>query len=93
MGFMIGVRSARRRLSTLLVAFALAAGVLLLLQQQAHAAPQAVAGGAAQIGGLISSLLCPILLAIRNAFTGGFFDFVAEILNQFLVAFGCAPSG
>jgi hypothetical protein len=90
-------RSNRRRLSTLLVAFALVAGSLLLIQQQqAGAAPAASAATAvsAQFGDLFHSIVCPILLAVRNAFAGGpFGDFVTTLLNQFLVAFGCAPSG
>ena len=86
----------RKRLATLLVAFALVAGSLLLVQQQASAAPAPAV--TAQIGGdfgnFFQSIVCPILLSIRNAFSGGFFgDFVTPIINQFLVAFGCAPSG
>ena len=100
-------RSTRTRLSTLLIAFALMAGSLLLIQQQADAAPASAAAAAvvalpgvdaAQFGGdigeLIRSIVCPILLAVRNAFADGpFGGFVTQILNQFLVAFGCAPSG
>jgi hypothetical protein len=97
--------SVRTRLSTLLVAFALVAGSLLLIQQQADAAPASAAAAvvalpgvdAAQIGDigdLIRSIVCPILLAVRNAFDDGpFGGFVTPILNQFLVFFGCAPSG
>jgi hypothetical protein len=99
------VRSTRTRVSTLLVAFALLAGSLLLVQQKADAAPAGAAAvvalpgaGAAQIGGdfgeLFRSIVCPILLSVRNAFADGpFGGFVTQILNQFLVAFGCAPSG
>ena len=101
------VRSTRTRVSTLLVAFALLAGSLLLVQQRAEAAPAAAAAAAvvalpgadaAQIGGdfgeFFRSIVCPILLAVRNAFADGpFGGFVTQILNQFLVAFGCAPSG
>jgi hypothetical protein len=88
--------SLRKRLATVLVAFALVAGSLLLVQQQASAAPAPAV--TAQIGGdfgnFFQSIVCPILLSIRNAFSGGFFgDFVTPIINQFLVAFGCAPSG
>ena len=89
------VRSTRMRLFSLLVAFALIAGTLLLIQQRADAAPARPAAAAtAQFGDVISSIVCPILLAVRNAFSGGIFgDFVTPLLNQFLVAFGCAPSG
>ncbi len=90
------LRSTRTRLFAVLVAFALIAGSLLLIQQQASAAPAPAV--TAQIGGdfgnFFQSIVCPILLSIRNAFSGGFFgDFVTPIINQFLVAFGCAPSG
>ncbi len=89
------VRSTRMRLLSLLVAFALVAGTLLLIQQRADAAPATPAAAvSAQFGEAFSSIVCPILLAVRNAFSGGFFgDFVSPLLNQFLVAFGCAPSG
>jgi hypothetical protein len=95
------VRNTRMRLSSLLVAFALVAGSLLLIQQRADAAPAAVAAavalpgaGAAQLGDLIQSIICPILLAVRNSFASGpFSDFVTPLISQFLVAFGCAPSG
>ena len=85
----------RKRLATLLVAFALVAGSLLLVQQQASAAPApAVTAQIGDFGDFFRSIVCPILLSIRNAFSGGFFgDFVTPIINQFLVAFGCAPSG
>ena len=100
------IRSTRTRLSTLLVAFALVAGSLLLVQQGAEAAPASSAAAvvalpgvdAAQIGGdfgdFFRSIVCPILLAVINAFDDGpFGGFVSQILNSFLVAFGCAPSG
>lgn len=89
------VRSTRTRMFSLLLAFALIAGTLLLIQQPAGAAPaQAATAVTAQFGDLFSSIVCPILLSVRNAFSGGIFgDFVTPIINQFLVAFGCAPSG
>jgi hypothetical protein len=89
------VRRVRTRLLSVLLAFALMAGTLLLIQQRADAAPARPAAAAtAQFGELFSSVVCPILLAVRNAFSGGIFgDFVTPLLNQFLVAFGCAPSG
>ncbi len=93
----------RVRVSSLLVACALTAATLLLVQHRAEAAPAtAVAaasivaptldGASAQIN--FAAIVCPILLAIRNAFANSpFFSFVDAILNQLLVFFGCAPSG
>jgi hypothetical protein len=82
-------RSTRRLVVALMVAFALAAATLLVMQQQPAEAQ--IGGG---LGNLFQSIVCPILIAIRNAFAGGpFGDFVTTLLNQFLVAFGCAPSG
>lgn len=97
------VRSTRLRLSSILVAFALLAGSLLLLQQRADASP-AGAGptaavvvpgvDAAQITINIQAIVCPILISVRNAFANGpFGGFVAPILNQLLAAFGCTASG
>ena len=97
------MRSTRLRLSSFVVAFALVAGSLLLIQQRADAAPAssavsaAVAGAAldgvqAQLGNF-SSIVCAILLAVRSAFAGFFGGFVTPIIDSLLVAFGCAPSG
>lgn len=97
-------RGTRLRLSSLLIAFAMLAGSLLLVQQQADAAP-AVAGpvaavaapaldAAAQININIQAIVCPILFSVRSAFAAGpFGGFVTPILNQLLVAFGCTASG
>ena len=96
------VRGTRLRLSSLLIAFAMLAGSLLLVQQQADAAPAgagpvaAVAApgldAAAQIN--IQAIVCPILFAVRDAFDDGpFGGFVTPILNQLLAAFGCTASG
>lgn len=96
------VRGTRLRLSSLLIAFAMLAGSLLLIQQRAEAAPAgagvvaAVAVPAldapAQIN--IQGIVCPILFSVRNAFASGpFSGFVTPILNQLLVAFGCTASG
>ena len=99
-------RGARLRVSSMLIAFAMLAGSLLLIQQRADAAPAgsgpvaavAVAGldAAAQIdvGALIRSIVCPILFAVRDAFDDGpFGGFVTPILNNLLAAFGCTASG
>jgi hypothetical protein len=88
----------RLRLSSVLVAFALLAGSLLLVQHRAEAAPSAPVAAAiaapavaAQIN--FQAIVCPILISIRNAFaTSSFFSFVQPILNQLLVGFGCQPS-
>lgn len=97
-------RSTRVRVASLALAMLLAAGALLLVQQRADAAPggaavaASIAGGDAvtaqiDIGALIRSIVCPILVAVRNAFAGTpFFGFVEAILNQLLVSFGCTPS-
>lgn len=96
------VRGARLRVSSLLIAFAMLAGSLLLIQQRADASPAsagpvaAVAapapGAPAQIN--IQAIVCPILFSVRNAFAAGpFGGFVTPILNQLLAAFGCTASG
>ena len=101
------VRGTRLRVSSLLIAFAMLAGSLLLIQQRADAAPVSsgpvaavVAPGldaSAQIGDIgafIRSIVCPILFSVRAAFAGGpFGGFVTPILDQLLVAFGCTASG
>lgn len=100
------VRGTRLRVSSLLIAFAMLAGSLLLIQQRAEAAPTgagpvaAVAApaldAAAQIdvGGFIRSIVCPILFSVRDAFDDGpFGGFVTPILNNLLAAFGCTASG
>ena len=92
------------RVASLVMAMLLASGTLLLVQQRADAAPAgaavaaSIAGGTGataqiDIGALIRSIVCPILIAVRNAFAGTpFFSFVQPILNQLLVFFGCTPS-
>ena len=97
-------RSTRLRVASLALAMLLAAGTLLLVQQRADAAPAgaavaaSIAGGDSvtaqiDIGNLIRSIVCPILVAVRNAFDDSpFFGFVEPILNQLLAFFGCTPS-
>jgi hypothetical protein len=86
----------------LLIAFAILAGSLLLIQQRADASPASAgpvaavvapaAGTTAQIN--IQAIVCPILFSVRNAFASGpFGGFVTPILNQLLAAFGCTASG
>ena len=96
------VRGTRLRLSSLLIAFAMLAGSLLLIQQRADAAPAGAgpvaavavpAHDAAQIIN-IQAIVCPILFSVRDAFDDGpFGGFVTPILNQLLAAFGCTASG
>jgi hypothetical protein len=98
-------RSTRLKVSSVLIAFAVLAGSLLLIQQRADASPAGagpvaavVAPGvdAAQIdvGALIRSIVCPILFSVRDAFDDGpFGGFVTPILNNLLAAFGCTASG
>lgn len=96
-------RSTRVKVASLALAMLLAAGALLLVQQRADAAPvgavaASIAGGDSvtaqlDIGALIRSIVCPILIAVRNAFADSpFFGFVEPILNQLLAFFGCTPS-
>jgi hypothetical protein len=101
------VRGTRLRLSSLLIAFAMLAGSLLLIQQRADAAPAgAVAAAVAlpaldapaqiniDVGALIRNIVCPILFSVRDAFDDGpFGGFVTPILNNLLAAFGCTASG
>ena len=97
-------RGTRLRVSSLLIAFAMLAGSLLLVQQRADAAPASagpvaavaapVLDSAAQININIQAIVCPILFAVRDAFDDGPFGaFVTPILNQLLAAFGCTASG
>lgn len=98
-------QSARVRLVSLAMALLLAAATLLLVQDRADASPASAPAAAAAIAGaggvtaqidiqgLIQSIVCPILLAIRNAFAQSpFFGFVEPIINQLLAVFGCTPS-
>ena len=97
-------RSMRVRVSSLVVAFALVAATLLVVQQRADAAPASPSAAASIVVPTLdgvsaqiidfAAIVCPILLAIRAAFHHTvFFGFIDAILNQLLVAFGCAPSG
>ena len=96
-----GSRSTQLRLTSLVAALALVLAMFVLVQQPADASPAAgsVAASVALVGGDdaaqidIRQIVCPILLAVRNAFAASpFFSFVAAILNSLLVGFGCAPS-
>lgn len=102
-GAIVGGRSTRMRVSAVLAALALVLTMFVLVQQRADAAP---AGGAAVAAASVASvgaadaaqinfnqIICASLLSIRNSFANSpFFAFVAAIINQFIVAFGCAPS-
>lgn len=92
--------SPRMRISSLIVALALALGAFVLVQHRAEAAPVkaavatagvAAVGSQAQIdvGALIRSIVCPILLALRNGPLGSLIGFV---INPLLAAFGCTTS-
>ena len=100
------VRGTRLRVSSLLIAFAMLAGSLLLIQQRADAAPAGAGPVAAvvapgldasaqiNVNTFIQSIVCPILFAVRDAFDDGpFGGFVTPILNNLLAAFGCTASG
>jgi len=96
-----GNRSTQMRLTSLLAALAIVLAMFVLVQERADAAPAAasVAASVALVGGADAAqidfrqIVCPILLAIRNAFAASpFFSFVVGILNTLLVRFGCAPS-
>ena len=101
LGGSAAVRSTRVRLASLAVAVMLVAITLFLVQQPADAATAsapvaaAIAGAdsvTAQIS--FSAIVCPILLQVRNTFASSpFFAFIQPIINQFLVLFGCSPSG
>jgi hypothetical protein len=93
-------RTLRLRVAAVIAAFALTFAMLVLVQDRADASPASgsvaaavvVSGpGAAQLE--IGAITCPILLAVRAAFANSpFAGFVVPILNQLIVAFGCAPS-
>ena len=93
--------STRKRVVALVAAVTLVFAMFVVIQS-VDASPagagivsSASVGGddAAQLQGFIAQIVCPILLAIRNAFASTpFAGFVNPILNALLVAFGCAPS-
>ena len=97
-----GGRSTRMRVSAVLAALALVLTMFVLVQQRADAATgggsAAVAASVASVGAPdaqinFNQIICASLIAIRNSFANSpFFAFVAAIINQFIVAFGCAPS-
>jgi hypothetical protein len=93
------MRTLRVRVGAVIAAFALMFAMLVLVQDRADASPAASAPAAAVIVGAgsaqinISAFVCPTLLAIRAAFANTpFAGFVTPILNNLIVAFGCAPS-
>ena len=88
-------RTLKVRVGAVIAAFALVFAMLVLVQDRADAAPAArgpvAAAVAPQIN--IAAIVCPTLLAIRAAFANTpFGGFVTPILNNLIVAFGCAPS-
>ena len=89
----------RRRVTALIAALALVLAMFALIQHfDASPAGAGIAasadvgdGNAAQID--IRQIVCPILIAIRNAFANTpFGGFVTPILNAIIQAFGCSPS-
>lgn len=99
----VASRSLGLRASSVIAALALVLAMFVLVQQRADASPvgpsvaaavvvpAAVAGVAAQID--IRQFICPILIAVRNAFASSpFFSFVAAAINPLLIAFGCGVS-
>jgi len=97
----------RLRVASVIAALALVFAMFVIVQDRAEASP--ASGGAAiaasiasfggvdaaqiDVGALIRSIACPILIALRNAFSGSpFFSFVTPVLNSLIVGFGCAPS-
>lgn len=95
-------RGLRLRASAVIAALALVLTMFVVVQQRAEAAPSpapvaaalavpAAAGVAAQID--IRQFVCPILIAVRNAFARSpFFSFVAAAINRLIVRFGCGVS-
>lgn len=93
----VRTHSTRTRVAAMVAALLLMLTMFALVQHvdtsPAGASPAAVSVGVdnAQIN--IGQIVCPILIAIRNAFASTpFAGFVTPILNSLLAAFGCAPS-
>lgn len=79
-GLSVG-RSRQVLAATVFAAFALVLAWFVLVQSPAEA----------QID--FRQFVCPILLAIRNSFANSpFFGFVAPVIDQLLLAFGCGVS-
>lgn len=98
---LVASRSMRTRAFSVVAAFALVLATLVLVQHRADAAPasSAVVASVAAVGGAvvaqidIRSIVCPILLSLRNAFaTSPFFAFILPTLNALIAGFGCSPS-
>jgi hypothetical protein len=93
-------RTLKVRVGAVIAAFALMFAMLVLVQDRADAAPATGAVAAAVVAPAatnaqinIAAIVCPTLLAIRAAFANTpFGGFVTPILNNLIVAFGCAPS-
>ena len=95
--------SMRKRVVALVAAVTLVFAMFVVIQSVdassagAGVVSTASVGGndAAQVNipGIIAQIVCPILIAVRNAFASTpFAGFVNPILNSLLAAFGCAPS-
>jgi len=88
-------RTLRVRVGAVVASFALVFAMLVMVQDRADAAPVSNGAVAAAVAPQINiqSIVCPTLLAIRAAFANTpFGGFVTPILNNLIVAFGCAPS-
>ena len=90
--------SRRLRAGAVIAAFALLLTLFVLVQQPADASTHASVAAASVAPDVSSQIdirqfVCPILLAVRNAFASSpFFSFVAAAINPLLVAFGCTVS-
>ncbi len=96
-------RSFGLRIGSVVAGLALVFAMVVLIQHRADAAPAGGASVTASVGGAaigeaaqivdFRQIVCPILLAVRNAFAGSpFFAFIGGIINQLLVGFGCTIS-
>lgn len=102
-GWVVDPARPRTRLSAIVVAVALVAATFVVAARPADAspvrAPVAAAVAAPVAGSAVSAqiqfgqFVCPILLAVRNAFASSpFFSFVVAAINPLLIRFGCIPS-
>lgn len=96
----VGVQSRRMRVTAMIAALVLVLGIFVLVQHANTSPAGASVAASASVAGVdnpqiidFRQIVCPILIAVRNAFASGpFGGFVTPILNALLQAFGCAPS-
>jgi hypothetical protein len=90
--------SRRLRAAAVIAALALVLTLFVLVQSPADASTHASVAAAAVAPDVsaqidIRQFVCPILIAVRNAFASSpFFSFVAAALNPIIAAFGCSVS-